>query len=79
MNTDPVYHPRKQQNQSGAACAVAPGFCREPLHLALSRTPFIAFGLRVKSGSKNYDIVGGLDFMATFAAMAGVELPDRER
>src|SRR5262249_59549553 len=33
---------------------------------------------KIKAGSKNYDIVGGLDFMATFAAMAGVKLPGKD-
>ena len=28
------------------------------------------------AGSRSNDIVGGLDFMATFAALAGVKLPD---
>ena len=27
---------------------------------------------------KNYDILGGLDFMATFAALAGVKLPEKD-
>jgi len=36
-------------------------------------------GPRIKAGSRNYDIVGGLDYMATFAALAGVKLPDRDR
>ncbi|MEO8305321.1 MAG: arylsulfatase, partial [Betaproteobacteria bacterium] len=44
-----------------------------------NRVPFIAFGPGIKPGSKNYDIVGGLDFMATFAALAGVKLPDKDR
>jgi arylsulfatase len=33
---------------------------------------------KIKAGSKNYDIVGGLDFMATFAALAGVQLPKND-
>ena len=33
---------------------------------------------RAKPGSRNYDIVGGLDFMATFAALGGVSLPDKD-
>ncbi len=44
-----------------------------------NRVPFIAFGPGIKAGSKNYDIVGGLDFMATFAAMAGIKLPEKDR
>jgi arylsulfatase A-like enzyme len=44
-----------------------------------NRVPFIAMGPNIKAGSKNYDIVGGLDFMATFAAMAGVKLPEKDR
>jgi len=34
---------------------------------------------RIKPGSRNYDICGGLDFMATFASLAGVELPKKDR
>ena len=33
----------------------------------------------VKPGSKNHDIVGGLDLMATFATVAGVKLPEKDR
>ena len=44
-----------------------------------SRVPAIAWGPRIKAGSKNSDIVGGLDFMATFAALAGVKLPENDR
>jgi arylsulfatase len=44
-----------------------------------SRVPAIAWGPGIKAGSKNYDIVGGLDFMATFAALAGVKLPEKDR
>ncbi|TYA58907.1 arylsulfatase [Formosa maritima] len=34
---------------------------------------------QIKAGSDNHDIVGGLDFMATFASLAGVELPTKDR
>jgi arylsulfatase len=44
-----------------------------------NRVPSIAWGPRIKAGSKNSDIVGGLDYMATFAAMAGVKLPENDR
>ncbi len=44
-----------------------------------NRVPAIAWGPKIKAGSKNYDIVGGLDFMATFAALAGVKLPEMDR
>jgi arylsulfatase A-like enzyme len=44
-----------------------------------SRVPAIAWGPNIKAGSKNYDIVGGLDFMATFAGLAGTKLPDKDR
>jgi arylsulfatase A-like enzyme len=33
----------------------------------------------IEPGSDNYDIVGGLDYMATFASLAGVELPTEDR
>ena len=43
-----------------------------------NRVPAIAWMPgKIKAGSKNYDIVGGLDLMATFAAVAGVTLPDQ--
>lgn len=44
-----------------------------------SRVPFIAAGPGIPAGSRNYEIVGGLDFMATFAALGGVALPDKDR
>jgi len=44
-----------------------------------NRVPSIAWGPGIKAGSRNYDIVGGLDYMATFAALAGVKLPDKDR
>src|SRR5262245_29132549 len=43
-----------------------------------NRVPAIAWGPGIKAGSRNYDIVGGLDFMATFAAIAGVKLPEKD-
>jgi len=43
-----------------------------------NRVPAIAWGPGIKAGSKNYDICGGLDFMATFAALGGVKLPDKD-
>ena len=44
-----------------------------------NRVPAIAWGPRIKAGSRNYDIVGGLDYMATFAALAGIKLPANDR
>jgi arylsulfatase len=44
-----------------------------------NRVPAIAWGPKIKAGSKNYDIVGGLDYMATFAALAGAKLPAKDR
>jgi arylsulfatase A-like enzyme len=44
-----------------------------------NRVPAIAWGPGIKAGSRNFDIVGGLDYMATFAAMAGVKLPTKDR
>lgn len=44
-----------------------------------TRVPALAWGPGIKGGSKNHDIVGGLDYMATFAAMAGVTLPEKDR
>jgi arylsulfatase len=34
---------------------------------------------RIKAGSKSHEILGGLDLMATFAAVAGVTLPANDR
>jgi arylsulfatase len=44
-----------------------------------NRVPAIAWGPKIKPGSRNYDILGGLDFMATFAALAGATLPTKDR
>jgi len=45
-----------------------------------NRVPFIAWGPKIKPGSRNFDIVGGLDFMATFASIAGIsKLPEKDR
>ena len=44
-----------------------------------NRVPALAWGPGIKAGSKNSDIVGGLDFMATFASLAGVKLPENDR
>lgn len=44
-----------------------------------NRVPAIAWGPKIKAGSRNYDIVGGLDYMATFASLAGVKLPEKDR
>jgi arylsulfatase A-like enzyme len=34
---------------------------------------------KIKAGSRNCDIVGGLDLMATFASLADVKLPEKDR
>jgi arylsulfatase A-like enzyme len=44
-----------------------------------NRVPAIAWGPGIKAGSTNFDIVGGLDYMATFAALSGVKLPEKDR
>jgi len=45
-----------------------------------NRVPAIAvMPGKIKPGSKNHDIVGGLDLMATFASLAGVDLPKKDR
>jgi arylsulfatase A-like enzyme len=45
-----------------------------------NRVPAIAWMPgKIAAGEKNHDIVGGLDLMATFAAVAGVELPEKDR
>jgi len=44
-----------------------------------NRVPAIAWGPRIRAGARNYDIIGGLDYMATFASLAGVKLPDNDR
>ncbi len=45
-----------------------------------NRVPAIAvWPGKIKPGIRNHDIVGGLDFMATFASVAGVKLPENDR
>lgn len=44
-----------------------------------NRVPSIAWGPKIKAGTKNHDIVGGLDYMATFATLAGIKLPEKDR
>jgi arylsulfatase A-like enzyme len=44
-----------------------------------NRVPAYAWGPGIKPGTKNHDILGGLDYMATFAALAGVKLPEKDR
>jgi arylsulfatase A-like enzyme len=44
-----------------------------------NRVPAIAWGPKIKAGSRNYDILGGLDYMATFASLAGAKLPVKDR
>jgi arylsulfatase len=45
-----------------------------------NRVPAIAIMPgKIKAGAKNHDIVGGLDLMATFAKLGGVELPKNDR
>ncbi len=45
-----------------------------------NRVPAIAIWPgKVKAQSKNHEIVGGLDLMATFAAVGGVKLPEKDR
>jgi len=45
-----------------------------------NRVPAIAWMPgKIKAGEKNHEIVGGLDFMATFAALGGAKLPEKDR
>ncbi len=45
-----------------------------------NRVPAIAWMPgKIAAGAKNHDILGGLDLMATFAAIADVELPTKDR
>ena len=44
-----------------------------------NRVPAIAWGPKIKAGTTNNDILGGLDYMATFASLAGVKLPEKDR
>jgi arylsulfatase A-like enzyme len=44
-----------------------------------TRVPAYAWGPGIKPGTKNHDILGGLDYMATFASLAGVKLPEQDR
>jgi arylsulfatase A-like enzyme len=51
------------------------GTCRE----GGARVPALAWGPGIKAGSRSADIVGGLDYMATFASLTGVKLPENDR
>jgi len=45
-----------------------------------NRVPAIAvWPGKIKAGVRNHDILGGLDFMATFASVAGLKLPEKDR
>ncbi len=45
-----------------------------------NRVPAIAWWPgKVKPGEKNHELIGGLDLMATFAAVGGVKLPENDR
>jgi len=44
-----------------------------------NRVPSLAWGPGIKPGAKNSDILGGLDYMATFASLAGAKLPESDR
>ena len=45
-----------------------------------NRVPAVAWMPgKIKAGVRNSDIVGGLDFMATFAALGGIKLPEKDR
>ena len=45
-----------------------------------NRVPAIAIWPgQIKAGIRNHEIVGGLDLMATFASIAGVKLPEKDR
>ncbi len=45
-----------------------------------TRVPaFAVWPGKIKQGTKNYDIIGGLDYMATFASLAGIKLPEKDR
>lgn len=45
-----------------------------------NRVPAIAWMPgKIKAGSRSHDLVGGLDLMATFASMAGLKLPAKDR
>ena len=45
-----------------------------------NRVPAIAvWPGKIEAGAKTHDIVGGLDLMATFAAVAGAKLPENDR
>ena len=45
-----------------------------------NRVPAIAWMPgKIAAATKDHDILGGLDLMATFAAVAGVKLPEKDR
>lgn len=43
------------------------------------RVPAIAWGPGIKPESVNTEIIGGLDYMATFASLGGAKLPENDR
>jgi arylsulfatase A-like enzyme len=55
----------------GTKGTVREGGCRVPA--------FAWWPGKIKAGAKNFDILGGLDLMATVAALAGVPLPTKDR
>jgi arylsulfatase A-like enzyme len=44
-----------------------------------NRVPSLAWGPGIKPRSRSADIVGGLDYIATFAALGGAKLPEKDR
>jgi arylsulfatase len=45
-----------------------------------NRVPaFAVWPGKIAAGVRNHDIVGGLDLMATFASVAGIKLPEKDR
>jgi arylsulfatase A-like enzyme len=44
-----------------------------------NRVPSIAWGPGIKPRSRTAQVCGGLDYMATFAALGGAKLPDKDR
>ncbi len=68
-----------------AGCLSRRGLYAVPRHQrngAGRRQPGPCYSLgsgNIKPGTRNYDILGGLDFMATFASLAGTKLPDKDR
>jgi arylsulfatase A-like enzyme len=64
----------QQAQECHAAASRKPEYEMLRAHMPLAGMPG-----KIKEETKNHDILGGLDLMATFASLAGVKLPENDR